>query len=308
MKAVVLCAGYGERLKPLTDILPKPLFPVLGHPLLEHIICYLKQFGVNEICVNTHWLAEKIIEYLGDGKKFGVKFHISYEPEILGIGGGIGTMRDFLTDDMFIVHNGDILSNIDIRSAIDFHIKERALCTLILHNYPAFNNVSVVSNNIVDIGDRVQGFKGARVQELAYTGIVIMSNEILNFLPYNKPCSIVDVWVELIKSQPGNLKGYISKLHYWTDIGSIARYLELHRAMLIDRVGLMIDLPSGSIYIGKNTTISDSTKITGFASIGKNCIIEEDVSLENCVVWDNTIVKKGTKAKNIVLCKEDFKD
>lgn len=325
MKAVVLCAGYGERIKPLTNVLPKPLFPILGRPILGHIIYYLRQFGINEIGVNTHWKAEKIIEYLGDGSVY-----ISYEPFILGIGGGIGTMREFLTDDIFIVHNGDILSNIDIRPAIDFHINEGAICTIILHDYPVFNNVSVrllrewtSFVEIVDINDKIQGFKDSKVQKtkdktqdtkrrtqnakLAYTGIAIMSKEMINFLPYKEPCSIIDVWVELIKSH--SLKGYILSQplgsaptkYYWSDIGSVDGYLDVHRAILIDHIPLVSEIPSDNVYIGENSTISKLTKIDGFASIGNNCIIEANVSLENCVVWDNTIVRNGTRAKNCIV-------
>ncbi|MBI4723130.1 MAG: NDP-sugar synthase [Candidatus Stahlbacteria bacterium] len=336
MKAIILCAGYGERLKPLTNILPKPLFPVVGYPLLGHIIYYLKQFGVNEIGVNTHWLAEKIKEYLGDGGEFGIKFHISHEPQILGIGGGIGAMRDFLNEDIFIVHNGDVLSNINLIPAIEYHKKNKALTTLILHNYPQFNNISMVSNNIVDIGERVQElkssrvkefkslrvqelkssrvkeFKSLRVQELkvAYTGIAIMSKKTLDFLPYKELCSIVDVWIELIKTHPGSLKGYIVgqpqglPLHYWAEIGSIRGYLNLHHNILIDR--LISNSPVSNICMGKNSTLSKLTSIIGFASIGNNCVIEDKVVLENCIVWDNTIVKSGTSAKNAVFYPSGF--
>ncbi len=312
MKAVILCAGYGERLRPLTNILPKPLFPILEHPLLDNIIYHLKKFGVNEICINTHWLAEKVAHHLEDGSGFGVKAHISYEPHILGIGGGIGTMRDFLKDEeLFIVHNGDILTNFDLKPALDFHRKEHSLVTLILHNYKVFNNVTVSGNEIIDIGDQL--YVGTELKpafvKLAFTGVAIMDPNILNFLPYKKPCSINQIYIELIKSHQESLKGYVSKSHYWKDIGTLGSYLDAHRDILVEGISPLsvgdrhaCPLPRGSIYIGNSSIVSPLAKLTGFVSIGRNCVIEQEVELENCIVWDNVIVHKGKIVKNEVLC------
>lgn len=313
MKAVILCAGYGERLRPLTNILPKPLFPILGHPLLDNIIYYLKKFGVNEICINTHWLAEKVAHHLGDGSGLGVKAHISYEPQILGVGGGIGAMRDLLKDEeLFIVHNGDILTNLDLKPALDFHRKEHPLVTLILHNYKIFNNVTISGDEIIDIGNQlyVRADLKPDSTKLAFTGVAIMDPNILNFLPYKKPCSINQIYIELIKSQQGSLKEYISKTHYWKDIGTLGSYLDAHRDILVERINPLSvgnsvsqrsSISRGSIYIGKGSIVSPLAKLTGFVSVGRNCVIEQGVELENCVVWDNVTVRKEEKIKNKVL-------
>ena len=312
MKAVILCAGHGNRLKPLTNILPKPLFPILGHPLLNNIISYLKKFGVNEICINTHWLAEKITHHIGDGSKFGVKTHILYEPKILGVGGGIGSMRDFLQDEkLFIIHNSDILTNLDLKPAIDFHRKKHSIVTLILHDYKIFNNITISANcKILDINNtlNIGTDLNPASTKLAFTGVAIMSPEIFNFLSYKKPMSIIDAYIELIKSQPGSLSGYISKTHYWKDIGILENYLGAHHDILVEQINALsvgnkhaCSLPNGNIYIGKNSTVSPFANLTGFVSIGKNCVIEEEAQLENCIVWDNVIVHKGEIAKNKVL-------
>ncbi len=315
MKAVILCAGCGERLRPLTNVLPKPLFPILGQPLLENIIYHLKKFGVNEICINTHWLADKIAHYIEDSSNFGVKAHISYEPQILGVAGGIGTMRDFLKDEeLFIVHNGDILTNLDPKPAIDFHRKEHPLVTLILHNYKTFNNVIVSGNEILDIGNQLYTRKalGPFSTNLAFTGVSIMDPDIFDFLPYKKPCPINQIYIELIKSHPGSLKGYVSDLfpiyrnreaHYWKDIGTLESYLDVHRDILVKRINVLSSQfigTRGNIYISNNSTVSPLTKLAGFVSVGENCIIEEGVELENCILWDNVIVRKGEKTKNKV--------
>jgi mannose-1-phosphate guanylyltransferase/phosphomannomutase len=300
MKAIILCAGYGERVRPLSNVLPKPLFPIVGRPIIENIIYYLRKEKIKEIGINTHWLGEKINIYL---EKMNIKVYISHEPEILGTGGGIGRMRDFLQDDTFIVHNGDVLSNIDIKKAIEFHNQEAPLATLILHNYPKYNVVSLTSNNeIVDFGGKL----GKDAPKLAFTGITIMDKKMLNFLPYKKKCSIIDIYIELIKSHPGSLKGFVSQSHYWIDIGSQKSYLDVHQAILIEKVPLLLKrggeffIPPKNIYIGKNSFLSPYAKVSGFLAIGDNCVIEKDTSLRDCIVWDNIVVKKGVKADNAI--------
>jgi NDP-sugar pyrophosphorylase family protein len=304
MQAAILCAGYGERLRPLTNVLPKPLIPILGQPLVGHIIKYLKQFGVDEIAVNTHWLAEKVHEYLGDGSEFGVEARISHEPEILGVGGGLGTMRDLIAEDVFIVHNGDILSNIDLKPAIKAHAEKKPLVTLILHDYPEFNTVEVVQNAIVGLRKAESSHSAKGTERLAYTGIAIMSKEMLGFLPYRKPCSIVDVWLELIRKDPGSVQGHVSRDHHWSDIGQVVRYLDLHREVLVDRAPLVSDIPVGSVYVGEDSTISSSARINGWSSIGRNCVIEDDCVIENCVIWDGVRIEKGRELKNAVVGKD----
>lgn len=222
MKAVILCAGYGERLKPFTNFLPKPLFPILGRPLIDNIIARLKQLGINEICINIHHLADKLAKYLSQYTD-GIKIHIFYEPSILGIAGGIGNMREHLTE-TFIVYNGDVLTNIELKPAIEFHKREKPIITMILHNYKNLNKVAMSDdNNISSIGDDAP-------DKLAFTGISIMSPEVFDFLPYKKYGDIHNVYTKLI---PGKLKGYIAKGNYWIDIGTPKNYLKAHKDILM---------------------------------------------------------------------------
>lgn len=320
MKAVVLCAGYGERLQHLTLVLPKSLMPVLGQPIVTNIIARLKTLNITEIGINTHHLADKISAYLGDGSKFGVKIHISYEPEILGTAGGVGTMRDFLKDAQpFIVYNSDIVTTIDIQPAIDYHLKHNPLATLILHDNPPFNQITLSpDNHILDIANYLhknvgQTFRSAksinknvaetfRFRTIAFTGIAIMSPEILPFLPYKKYGSIIDVYLKLIQTQPGSIHGFAAKNHYWRDIGSIPNYLSAHEDILIKKIPVLQDktVPENSVFIGKDTKVSEKTQLKGFVSIGKNCDIRAAI-LENCVIWDNITVPSGKIVKNQVI-------
>ncbi|MCH7760384.1 nucleotidyltransferase family protein, partial [candidate division TA06 bacterium] len=127
MKAIILAAGFGKRIMPLSDYIPKCLLPIVGRPLVDNIILYLKKFGVNEVAINTHHLAQKMIDYFQEGSKYGMKITLSHEPRILGTGGGIGNLRNFLAgEEFFIVHNGDTLTNLDLSPALELHKKKDA--------------------------------------------------------------------------------------------------------------------------------------------------------------------------------------
>ncbi|MDD2890791.1 MAG: NDP-sugar synthase [bacterium] len=300
MKAVILCAGYGTRVLPLTNYLPKPLFPIFGKPIIDNIIFHLKSLNISEFCINTHHLADKIKNYVLSNTKFNATFNFSYEPQILGIAGGIGNIKEFLhSEDIFIVHNGDILSNINLEPAIEFHKRENAIITLILHDYKTFNKVTLSSplspnktnNNISSIN------APANPKSLAFTGISIMSNKILDFLPNNKTSAdIIPVYNKLIDLHA--IKGYISQNHFWSDIGTPESYLETHKSIIFNKINLSIPLPSGNIYIGEGSNIPKTTILNGFVSIGQNCIIGDNVVLENCIVWDNITIANNTKDKN----------
>ena len=130
MKAIVLAAGYGTRLRPLTDSLPKPLLPVAGRPVIEHTIMKLKKCKVDGIGVNAHHNAAAIEDYFRR-ENFVVEIHLSHEKNILGVAGGIGGFREFLEgEDSFIVHNGDVLSDIPIEEMTETYKLERPLCAM----------------------------------------------------------------------------------------------------------------------------------------------------------------------------------
>ena len=112
MKALILAAGFGTRLKPLTNDLPKPMFPVLNRPILEHALHFLSSQGIKEIAINLHHQPEKIIDYFGNGKNFNVKLHFSKEENILGTAGGIKKLELFFKDEAFLVINSDIPSTV----------------------------------------------------------------------------------------------------------------------------------------------------------------------------------------------------
>ncbi|MEA3496326.1 MAG: sugar phosphate nucleotidyltransferase, partial [Bacteroidota bacterium] len=150
MKAIILAAGYGTRLKPLTDNKPKALIEVNGKTLLEICILKLKNEGIKDIIVNVHHFSEQIIKYLKEKNNFNINIQISEEEKLLDTGGGIKKARWFLDDkDPFLVYNVDIISDIDIQKFYNFHIKNNPLVSLAVSDRKSTNYLLFDSNNFL---------------------------------------------------------------------------------------------------------------------------------------------------------------
>ena len=236
MKAMILAAGLGTRLLPLTKQKPKPLFPILDQPLIDILIRRLKDSGCEAVIINTHHLARMVDDFV-KAQDYGLPVVTRLEPTILGTGGAIKNVEDFWEDEPFLVINGDIFTNIDLEQVYEFHLSHRHPVTLVLHDCARFNNVWV------DLSDHIIGFGhtepcppgapeplraiGARAnnRKLAFTGIHVLDPNVLDLLPKASPCSIIDVYCEMIRSGI-TLKGFIAQNHYWHDIGTMAGYWE----------------------------------------------------------------------------------
>jgi len=239
MKAMILAAGLGTRLLPLTKKKPKPLFPILGQPLIDILIRRLKLAGCKAVIINIHHLAREIDNYLKE-QDYGIPVHTRHEPTILGTGGAIKNMEDFWDEQPFMVVNGDIFSNIDLAEVYAFHLSREHPVTLALHDCAPFNHVWVdPADHIVGFGQleprppnpaklaqsaQARGHRpGTTVRQLAFTGIQCLDPQVLDFIPERTHYSIIDVYREIIRSG-GTLQGYIARNHYWHDIGTKPGY------------------------------------------------------------------------------------
>src|ERR1044072_171983 len=148
MRAIVLSAGYGTRLWPLTEDRTKPALPILGKPLLGYVAEYLAGYGIDEIAVNMHHRPESVRRALGDGSRFGVKLHYVEEPVILGTSGALDNTREFFERETFVVVNGKIITDIDLSAALETHRKSNALATLVLLPNVGREGFNVVENEM----------------------------------------------------------------------------------------------------------------------------------------------------------------
>jgi len=279
MKAMILAAGLGTRLRPLTANRPKALIPVANKPIIGRTIDYLKGHGVKKLVVNAHHHYQQIVDYLDGGKAFGLMIDVRVEPEILGTGGGIKNTADFWDDEPFIVINSDILTNINLEHAYAYHRKSGSLITLILHDCEPFNQIDVDSNgNITHISQKIG--KG----RLAFTGIHIMEPEILSHIPDGRFSDIIDCYLKLIQSGR-SIRAYMSEGHYWRDIGSVNSYIKANRDLLDDKPFL----------IGHGCHTESSVKLQQWAVVGEKTHMEKDVEIKRSILWDNVRVREGSR-------------
>src|SRR4029450_9868080 len=185
MRAMVLSAGYGTRLWPLTEGRTKPAIPTLGKPLVGYVAEYLSQYGIGEIVVNLHHRPESVRKALDDGSAFGVKLHYVEEPVILGTSGGLDNAREFFLNETFIVVNGKIITDIDLSAALETHRKQNALATLVVMHNRKYERFSVVETR----EGRVTNFNGmpgssqSDMPPLMFTGIQILEPRIFEYIP-----------------------------------------------------------------------------------------------------------------------------
>jgi mannose-1-phosphate guanylyltransferase len=284
MKAMILAAGFGTRLRPLSEMKPKALMPVANKPVLARNIEYLISHGITEIIVNAHHHSNQLVDYLKNGSSFGISVEVKVEFEILGTGGGIRNTEGFWDKEPFLVINSDILTDIDLAAVYQVHQTSGALVTLVLHDCEPFNQVQVDDQwYIMDIA------KGNTPGRFAFTGIHVINPEILSHIPQGIFSDIIECYRELI-CQRKPVRACLVTGHYWRDIGSIQSYLEANR-----------ELAGNSFVIGPGCSIESSAKLIDWGVVGENSRLGKNVALQRSVLWEGVAVKEGIKVVDAVV-------
>ncbi|MDP4267594.1 MAG: nucleotidyltransferase family protein [Bacteroidota bacterium] len=236
MKAMIFAAGLGTRLKPLTDTKPKALIEINNVPLLQILILKLKKSGIKDIIINTHYFHEQIIEFLSEYENFDINIVISHEEELLDTGGGLLKASGFFDDnEPFLVHNVDVITDINIKEMLEFHKNSEALATLAVrkrktNRYLLFNEEDILCGKYSTNGDfKFTREAGNVVNTLSFLGIHIISPQIFKYINTQGKFSITDAYLEL-SSQGHNIKGYIDNSSFWIDVGNEEK---LNRARMI---------------------------------------------------------------------------
>lgn len=315
MKAFILAAGAGTRLRPLTFELPKPMIPLVNKPVLEHTIDNLKRHNVSSIMMNLHTMPELITNYFGNGKNFGVEISYSKEETLLGTAGGLKKCKNFF-DSTFAVMSGDGLSDVDITSAVEFHKKKKSLATMVLKKVETkFSYGITLTNRFNKIVDFVEKPSWGDVfSDTVNTGIYIFEPEIFKYIPDGFYDFGKDLWPKLLKlNKP--IYAYIMNGH-WTDIGNIDEYKNGTRDILEGKIIVKINgkkiknteviMDTGSEFdktvkfigksvIGKNCKIGKNVVIDNGTVIGDNVKIQNDAIIKDSIIWNNTVI--GKKAR-----------
>jgi mannose-1-phosphate guanylyltransferase len=300
MKAMILAAGLGTRLRPYTLERPKPLFPILNKPLLHLAISRIKHAGASGIVVNAHHLRQQIKKALLDK----TNIILQEEQKILGTGGGLRLALPHFGQDPVLVVNGDIYHSIDYRKVYRSHCEAKADVSMVLHDCPRFNDV------VVDDALRITGFNrsgSSRVKQervLAFTGIHVVNPEVLRIIPHGATYCIIDFYKELLQ-HGGSIRAHLAADHFWTDIGTPADYLQLHADILAQKVPVYKELDNNAAkgpFVGlQNASIGKDVKLLDWVCIGKGARIEDGTTLQRSVVWEGAVVPAGSTIKDAIV-------
>jgi mannose-1-phosphate guanylyltransferase len=286
MNAVILCAGEGVRMKPVTDHLPKPLLPVIGKPLIDRTMDSLFAQGIERIGVNIHHKADQLHEHL---EAYPRSITISHEPVLLGTGGALRFFEYFVSDS-FLVHSGDIMTNADIRSIIAFHERHEPMVTLALVKSEHTDYICIdEEQNVVDIATTIQPDKS---DYYTFSGISVFSNQVFSLLPARDVFSMVEVF-HAVQHTGGLIKGYPCTTMAWYNINSCRALWSMHRDIFNQTVTFDGIEVTSARFIDHSSTVK-TTDVEGFVSIGAHCVVGEGVRLGNTVVFDDTNLVEGT--------------
>jgi NDP-sugar pyrophosphorylase family protein len=287
MKAMILAAGFGTRLFPLTIDRTKPAIPFLGKPLVGYVAEYVARYGFKDIVVNLHHQPDSVIEALGDGSAFGVDIEYTREvPEILGTAGALDNAREFLQDDTFLIVNGKIITDIDISAAIETHRSSGAIATMVLKpnaKREKFTIVETLDGFVTGFGDsatpvtesELRDTETAIVTPLMFTGIHIMEPRVFDYIPRGKYSDIVPTFYNPALAVGEKIAAHVTDAN-WFELSTIQRYLDISLAMM----------GAGDVHFGKNCTLG------GAASL-KDTVMWDDVTIGDGAVLYRTVVADG---------------
>jgi len=341
MKAMILAAGAGTRLKPLTNRLPKPMLPIIEKPVIEFILELLAKYDVNEIMINLSHLAGVLQNYVRSGYRYGLRVRYSFEghfekgqlvPEPVGSAGGLKKIQEEsgFFNETFIVLCGDAIVDFDLAKAYEFHRASDSVATIISKKVERdkIPNYGII---VCDSAGRVESFQEKPAVEkaksnLANTGIYIFEPEVFNYIPKNQFFDIGGELLPLLVQKRERVFSLDTKID-WYDIGRNSDYLEILGAALEGRIkGFK---PSGRevtegfwrgtgsvleksikiitpVYVGAGSIVEKNVKLEGPVMIGSNCKIHSGVELSNVFVGDYTRIRPGFKGKNLLITSEYY--
>lgn len=292
MKAVILAAGLGTRMRPLTDKTAKPALPVLNEPLIVRTLRELKRAGVTEVMINLHHRPDTIRAAIPAGN-LGLKIKYSRETTILGTGGALRKVRGFMGRSPVFVVNGDVIFAFNLRAMVTAHRKSGALATLALKpNSNPRKYKSVVTDHtgrILSIRGLPRGRKGSIS---LFASVHLLEPAILDRLPAGESDTVGDLYIPLLR-EGAHLQG-VRQPGVWHDLGSPNGYLKAQGRLLGARAGKRSVLVDSSVRVGKGARISRSV-------VGAGCVLEPSARVVGSVLWDGTLVKSGASLKNCIV-------
>lgn len=325
LKAMVLAAGVGSRLDPLTRQVPKPLVPIANKPVMEHILGLLKRHGVTEVMSNLHYLPEHVPAYFGDGSQLGLKLGYKVEATLSGDAGGVRACKEFFLDGTFLVVMGDLISDADLSYVIEQHRSKGAIATIALQKV---SDVSRFGVAVTDPDGYIKGFQEKpapheAISDLASTGIYVLEPEIFKHMPGEGEYGFGRQLFPTLVNNGLPVLG-VQIFGYWSDMGTLSHYLSTSFDALDGLVD--IEMPGnaravsgykcwtgskssiaddckveGSFLLGQNSHVGPGVRIKGHVIIGDNCVIENRAVLQDCIIWSGTTVGARANIQDAVI-------
>lgn len=331
MKAMILAAGKGTRVRPITYTIPKPLIPILQKPVMEFLVELLRQHGFDQIMVNVSHLADEIENYFRDGQRFDVQIGYSFEGRIvegqlvgeaIGSAGGMKRIQDFnpVFDDTFVVLCGDALIDLDLTAAVKWHKEKGSLATVVMKAVSK-DEVSSYGVVVTDDAGRIKAFQEKPKVEEALstsinTGIYIFEPEIFNYIPSGVEYDIGSQLFPKLVEMDAPFYG-VTMDFQWVDIGKVPDYWHAIRSVLQGEIknvsipgkqvspgvytGLNVAVNwdkveiQGPVYIGAMTRIEDGAKIIGPTMIGPNCWVCKGATVDNSIIFEYSRLGPGVR-------------
>jgi NDP-sugar pyrophosphorylase family protein len=301
MKAMILAAGYGERLWPLTADRGKPALPVLGKPLVGYVAEYLAQNGVTAAVVNLHHRPESVREALGDGSQFGLRLEYVYEPVILGTSGGLDNTRDFFADGTFICVNGKLITDIDLHAAIETHRKQNALATLVMKRNTRRERFSMVETQdglVTRFAGMPKPGEGANEAEtpLMFTGIHILEPRIFDYIPRAVfSDSVVHVYPQAM-ARGERIAAHVGE-GMWHELSTLQRYLDISLDLLAAQ--------HRNIYAGDKTLVASNARVR-HAILWNDVVVEGNAHVRRAVIGDGVHVRAEDAFEDSIVVRADL--
>jgi mannose-1-phosphate guanylyltransferase len=307
MKAMVLAAGLGLRLRPLTVSTAKPALPILGRPLLAYTLSVLERSEVRDVVINLHHQPENLRRILSTLKGNHLQVHTSHEPEILGTGGGLKKVEEILQDDTFFLINGDTLVDVDLDELAGWHRENKAEATLLLRPKPTGSNYTGIR---LGPTGRIEAIEKGDGASLMFAGVWVLEPSVFERLPAGRPASLeVDLLPELVRDK--SAFGFVRD-GAWFDIGTPKRYLRACLSVVrhgyfrplwkAERVEPTRESSEGVIVVaGPETTIHPSAQFCGDAVLGAGCHVGHGAFIQRSVFWDGVVIGEGVVVRNSVV-------
>jgi mannose-1-phosphate guanylyltransferase/phosphomannomutase len=321
MKAVVMAGGEGSRLRPLTISRPKPMVPIVGRPVAEHILNLLKEHGITDVIMTVQYLASNIEDYFGDGAQFGMRIRYSREESPLGTAGSVKNAESWLRDEPFLVISGDALTDYNLSKIIEFHREKQAMATLTLaHVANPLEYGVIITDDEGHITQFLEKPSWAQVfSDTINTGIYMLDPKIFDYFERDTVFDFSNDLFPILLKQGDPLYGYIAD-GYWCDVGNLSEYMRANADALQGHVQIKIpghniggDIWTeqgveiaenaqlfGPIYLGQSARVLPGAQIHGPCVIGNYSIIDAHAKVDRSVIWNSSYIGEFAELRGAI--------